>query len=76
LSKRLPPGRYTVNYHIYDFDGYEETARAIAKTKPKVIVKMYNEGENWPKLNQIISSDYYRLQAPELKDRVYVRYKK
>ena len=76
LSKRLPPGRYTVNYHIYDFDGYEETARAIAKTKPKVIVKMFNEGENWPKLNQIIASDYYRLQAPELKDRVYVRYKK
>ena len=22
LSQRLPPGRYTVNYHIYDFNGY------------------------------------------------------
>ncbi len=76
LSRRLPPGRYTVNYHIYDFNGYQETAKAIAETKPKVIVEMHSENENWPKLDEIISQNYYRLQSPDLKDRVYVRYKK
>ncbi len=76
LSRRLPPGRYTVNYHIYDFDGYNETAQAINEQKPKLIVKMDNADKNWPKLNQIISKDYYHLQIPEISDKVYVRRKK
>lgn len=38
LSRRLPPGRYTSSYHINDFNGYDETTRALESTRPKYIV--------------------------------------
>jgi len=38
LSRRLPVGRYTVAYHIIDFDGYEETMAAMKNNKPLLVV--------------------------------------
>jgi len=75
LSRRLPPGRYTVNYHIFDFNGFQETLAAIQKTKPKLIIKMNNESQSWPELNQLLNSSYQRLIQPELKDQIYLRIK-
>lgn len=39
LSGKLPPGRYSVAYHILEYkNGIEETRKAIIDTKPKFII--------------------------------------
>lgn len=39
LTKKLPPGRYIVEYHISSYpNGVEETKRALKKVKPKYII--------------------------------------
>lgn len=41
LTNNLPPGRYTVAYHITGSkNGVEETTKALANKKPKIIVIM------------------------------------
>ncbi len=57
LSERLPVGRYTVAYHIKDFDGWKETMEAIKKYEPKVIVIDQNE-EKFEELNSYVSALY------------------
>ncbi|MFH1602074.1 MAG: hypothetical protein ABIB61_03910 [Candidatus Shapirobacteria bacterium] len=66
-SKRLPPGRFTVNYHIFDFNGYKETLEAIQKENPKIIIKMENESRQWPELDFLLQSKYVPLKLPEIK---------
>lgn len=38
LSRRLPPQKYTVSYHIIDFKGERETLDKIIEKKPKYII--------------------------------------
>jgi len=38
LSHKLPPGKYTVAYHITQNDALPETQIAIAKAKPKYVI--------------------------------------
>jgi hypothetical protein len=41
LSNKLPPGKYTVAYHISQYeDGIEETQKALNATKPKYIITL------------------------------------
>lgn len=40
LTNKLPPGRYTVAYHISGSDGIKETKKDLEKTKPKLILVM------------------------------------
>ncbi len=42
LSKKLPPGRYTVAYHMLSVKAHDETEKALEKTKPKFIIIMQN----------------------------------
>lgn len=43
LTNKLPPGRYTVAYHITSYpDGIENTQKGLSKAKPKFIVIMAN----------------------------------
>ena len=72
LSQRLPPGRYTVNYHIYDFNGYQETLEAIKKNPPRLVIELKEEKRNWPELNQYLSHHYYRFLLPEIDDSLYL----
>lgn len=58
LSDRLPSGRYTVAYHIVDFNGYEETITAINQDRPRVIVTFTGESRPFPQLFQAIAGDY------------------
>ncbi len=45
LSNKLPPGRYTVSYHITFYkDATSETRAAILKSRPKYIIQI-KEGE-------------------------------
>jgi len=58
LSDRLPVGRYTVAYHILDFDAADETIEALSKEEPRIIVMMSNEKNMFDELNWIITSEY------------------
>jgi len=60
LSDRLPPGKYTVNYHIYDFNGYDETIKAINQKEPKLIIKLNTEQRNFPALEAILNINYLK----------------
>nr|MBI5455650.1 glycosyltransferase family 39 protein [Candidatus Levybacteria bacterium] len=43
LTQKLPPGRYTVAYHITNYkDGFENTKVGLLKSNPKFIVVMPN----------------------------------
>ncbi len=72
-SQRLPPGRYTVNYHIYDFNGFEETLEAIKKAKPKIIIKLEGEQRSWSELNTLLYNEYIPFSLPGVKDQIYLR---
>jgi len=72
LSNRLPPGRYMVNYHIFDFNGYEETLKAIENKKPKLIIKMKEEEGRWPELDLYLEKNYLPLVSDQLKDRIFL----
>lgn len=73
LSHRLPPGRYTVNYHIFDFNGFEETLQAIKKEKPRLIIKLEEEKRSWPELDVYLEERYFPLIFPQLKDQIFLR---
>ena len=59
LSQRLPAGRYTVAYHVIDFNAYDETAVAITIQKPKIIVWL-DYDRRFPQLSAIISNNYVK----------------
>lgn len=43
LTDKLPPGKYTVAYHMTSYkDGFENTAKSLKEKKPKFIVIMPN----------------------------------
>lgn len=57
LSQRLPAGRYTVAYHVIDFNAYDETAAAITIQRPKIIVWL-DYDRRFPQLSAMISNNY------------------
>lgn len=65
LSRRLPPGRYTVNYHIFDFDGFDETIFAIKKRQPNVIIKLLEEKRKFPQLERLLKRYYVPVEKIE-----------
>jgi len=73
IADRLPVGRYTVNYHIYDFDGFEETLAAIKNNRPRLIIKLKDETRVWPELETYLENNYYLLAVPGVRDEVFVR---
>jgi len=58
LSKRLPTGKYTVSYHIIDFNGYEETILSLVKNPPRWIVVTGDEKRSFKELETILDYDY------------------
>jgi 4-amino-4-deoxy-L-arabinose transferase-like glycosyltransferase len=72
LSNRFPPGRYMVNYHIFDFNGYEQTLKAIEEKKPKLIIKLKEERERWPELDLFLEKHYLPLVSDQLIDKIYL----
>jgi len=57
LTKKLPPGRYTVKYHVLDFRAQEETITAVKQARPKYIVSWGKE-EELPGLGELLESGY------------------
>lgn len=58
LSKRLPVGRYTVSYHIADFEAWEETMAALEVEPPSLIVAFPNESKKFPQLEALLAEQY------------------
>jgi len=58
LAERLPIGRYTVAYHVVDFNGYEETMEAWDKNQPKVVIVMMDEKREFPEMESRLASEY------------------
>ncbi len=73
LSCRLPAGRYTADYHIADFNGWEETIKAVRFNQPVLIVR-FSSGGSFPELEEIIKIDY-QLKASLKTAKIYFRTK-
>jgi 4-amino-4-deoxy-L-arabinose transferase-like glycosyltransferase len=58
LARRLPIGRYTVAYHVVDFNGWEETIEAWDKYQPKIVVVMSYEKRKFPAMEKRLATDY------------------
>lgn len=58
LGQRLPLGRYTVAYHVVDFNGYEETMVAWDKQPPKVVLEMDYEKRPFKEMELKLATDY------------------
>jgi len=72
LSDRLPPGRYTVNYHIYDFNGYRETLNAIKNKKPPLIIMLQNAQKDFPQLKNYLAQNYFKINKID-QNQIYKR---
>jgi len=60
LSDRLPVGRYTVAYHIVDFDGYTETINDFKANLPKFVVYYPMDNRPFSELDSLLQR-YYSL---------------
>lgn len=58
LTETQPTGRFTVSFHIKDFDAFGETARDVVKKAPPFIVVMKNETHNFPELKSFLIYNY------------------
>jgi hypothetical protein len=56
LSKRLPPIKYVVNYHILDYSTTAQEAKNIALNPPKFII--LTDGNPYPELTPLIKERY------------------
>lgn len=59
LADRLPPGRYTVAYHIVDFNGYQETIDAIKSHPPKFIAYYSMSNRPFFELSYLLKRYYF-----------------
>lgn len=58
LSRRLPVGRYTVAYHIIDFNGYKETIEILERQPPRYIIVMASEQRPFPEFKAFVAQNY------------------
>ena len=59
LANRLPVGRYTVSYHIIDFNGYQKTIEALTKNPPRYLIVSGDEKRPFPDLDNFIQTHYF-----------------
>jgi hypothetical protein len=58
LSKTMPTGRFTVSFHIKDFNAYEETLAGVKKHQPVFIIVMKDEDDRFPEFFDYLSENY------------------
>lgn len=63
LSDRLPSSKYTVAYHIVDFNGYQITMDKLEANLPKLIVYYYMSGRSFPDLDNFIGNYYFPVKV-------------
>ncbi|MGI6278241.1 MAG: hypothetical protein ACOYJ8_00250 [Patescibacteria group bacterium] len=62
LSRHLPAGRYTVAYHIRDFDRHQEVLSAIKTNLPKIVVYDRDYRYSFPDLLTFLNKNYYPIE--------------
>src|SRR3989344_3178082 len=70
LSRRLPPIKYVVDYHINDFSGKSEVAKQIETNPPKFII--LTTKYQYPELSELVKEKYILIQQVEDAD-IYVK---
>jgi 4-amino-4-deoxy-L-arabinose transferase-like glycosyltransferase len=63
LSNRLPSSKYTVAYHVIDFNGYQITMDKIKASLPKFIIYYQMSNRPFPDLDIFIKNYYYVTQS-------------
>lgn len=58
LTQKLPVGRYTVAYHIIDFNGYQETMTALSQNPPRYIIVDQEEKRPFPAFKNFVQNNY------------------
>jgi hypothetical protein len=58
LTETQPTGRFTVSFHIKDFDAFGETARDVVKKSPPFIVVMKNEKHDFKEFYNFLVYNY------------------
>ena len=56
-------GRFTVAYHIVDFNQYTPVSDQLKITFPKIIVYYLQPGRPFPQLDELISRYYFPLKT-------------
>jgi hypothetical protein len=64
ISKRLPPIKYVADYHISDFSSREEVLKAVADSKPKMIVEL-SDAPTFPELSEFLDEYYFLIGERE-----------
>lgn len=59
LSNRLPVGRFTVAYHIADFNQYDQVYSKLTAVMPDTIVYFPQENRPYLQLEELLSNYYY-----------------
>lgn len=63
LTRRLPAGRFTVAYHIIDFDKLKEVGRMLKEYPPKVIIFDRQKRGIFPDLENLIISRFAKIKS-------------
>lgn len=62
-SNRLPVGKFTVAYHVIDFNQYNSVADQLKVYYPKIIVYYAMNGRPYPQLDSFISHYYLPVKS-------------
>jgi 4-amino-4-deoxy-L-arabinose transferase-like glycosyltransferase len=63
LTNHLPVGRFTVAYHIVDFNQYQTVYNQLKIDFPKIIVYYQQPGRPYPELDDFISRYYVAVKT-------------
>jgi hypothetical protein len=59
LTQTTPTSRFTVSFHIKDFNDHQRTLEQIMTEQPKLIVVMKDETDEFPALQNFLSLNYF-----------------
>ncbi|MFH2118435.1 MAG: hypothetical protein ABII10_01720 [Candidatus Paceibacterota bacterium] len=59
LTQTTPTSRFTVSFHIKDFQDHLNTLEQIKKEMPKLIAVMDDESDDFPELQRLLDLNYY-----------------
>jgi len=62
LSRRLPPTKYTTNYHINDFYSKEAIIHELSQSQPAFVI-IQPDSENFPKLQSLLNRQYFLIKT-------------
>lgn len=65
LTRRIPPTKYTVSFHIKDLRAEGETMEVLSRTRPKYIVKLLDTKETLPGLDSFLLQNYIFVEDTE-----------